>query len=105
MARSNPSKKGLIGHGFGTKCGPTFAGEIARQKTNDAIMNLVVIEIEQQQDPITSKLLQGSLASIVEAYQVMNTWLTMPMIDGRRKQNKKKNEWNQENQKRQKPIR
>ena len=68
----------------------TFVGEIARRKINDAIIYLVFTETKQQQDPITGKLARGLLASNVEAYQVTNTWLTVPMIDGRRKRKKRK---------------
>ena len=55
------SKKAITGQCSVTKRGPTFAGDTARRKSNNVIKNLVLKEIEEQEDPVTGKIKQGTL--------------------------------------------
>ena len=60
-------------------------------------------EIKEQEDPVTGKLKRGTLQSIVVAYQATYPWLTITMIDSKRKRMKKKDGMNEEKKKKQKP--
>ena len=103
MSRTTRLHKAISGGCRGIKRGPTFAGDTARRKSNKVIQNLVLKEIEEQEDPVTGKLKRGTLQSILAAYQATHSWLTIAMIDGKRKRMKQKDRMNEENNKKQKP--